>query len=184
MIILGLTQSYCSDSGRDNYRVTFLVNVWLNHHPAGVSPLPPEFVSSLNGFNGGLFALKLPFGIWDDTFTEERRLRVSPEDIDVYEAAELKPEKCVLEIPFVTDKSQWGKAAGEAAIFLRMPLCRSLVDTIAEWNSDQGRYGNNMRSASVEYQGLGRDNSLRLYYGDEDEDELVWSDVEEMDEDD
>ena len=37
------------DKNTCNYRVTFLVNIWLNHSPAGVKPLSEEIVAALTG---------------------------------------------------------------------------------------------------------------------------------------
>ena len=38
----------------DSFRVTFLVNVWLHHHPSGAQPLPEDIVTALNELAGGM----------------------------------------------------------------------------------------------------------------------------------
>ena len=43
--------SLVSSSGQSQ-RVTFLVNIWLNHHPSGVHPVSDEIVASLHSASG------------------------------------------------------------------------------------------------------------------------------------
>jgi len=46
---------------RDNsYRVTFLVNIWLNYSPVGLGPLPQQHVSCLSKFQSTKALLDLP----------------------------------------------------------------------------------------------------------------------------
>jgi hypothetical protein len=51
----GQTHPSATDGSRQfNKRITFLVNVWLNHHPAGVQRLPADIATNLKGMDGRL----------------------------------------------------------------------------------------------------------------------------------
>jgi hypothetical protein len=43
----GVEPPKLTDDSQPKKRITFLVNIWLNHHPANVQPLPAEIVNSV-----------------------------------------------------------------------------------------------------------------------------------------
>jgi hypothetical protein len=152
----------------DNFRVTILVNIWLNHHPAAVQRIPLEIVSALStqlnamdsdsrkeiisameGLTISNVSCAQPFN-YDEVIKRPKRKVDEILSIGMNSKAEgensmgiprfmvaAKDTKAsaVIEegkapgsndegqwtlIPFISDKSQWGKTENETGVSLKM----------------------------------------------------------------
>eukprot|EP01038_Epipyxis_sp_PR26KG_P008784 gene8784-11863_t len=137
--IHGSSQSIPSNN---NFRITFLVNLWLNHHPHNVHMLPVDIVDNLNSMRsdatdsftserekgsmtneGNIMHDSSSFS-WNDLPVSE--VRVSSTFTDEEELGEWES------IPFVSDKSDWGKSEDETGIYLFM--WRPNMDFLKNYN--------------------------------------------------
>ena len=119
--------------------------------------MPEDIISSLNGFNGGLFELKIPFCLSEEGLLG--LVLVRPEDLEVGD-----PIGCV-DIPFVTESSQWGKDQNEAAIHLRIPICRKVMLAIAQ--DDHGKPPSSSWGRKIQFDGS--ETMMRLFYESDEE---------------
>jgi hypothetical protein len=135
-------------------RVTFLVNIWLGHRPAGVNPLSDEIISALQ-----LIAeTKWPSSIEKSAESQVCASHISVEDykeIDIRVVANTESFKIVsapyghelergsipfkrsqgrfLRLPFVSEDATWGKDDGSRDLVVKMWMPHSLrasTDTV------------------------------------------------------
>eukprot|EP00597_Dinobryon_sp_UTEXLB2267_P001096 CAMPEP_0170070370 /NCGR_PEP_ID=MMETSP0019_2-20121128/8686_1 /TAXON_ID=98059 /ORGANISM="Dinobryon sp., Strain UTEXLB2267" /LENGTH=363 /DNA_ID=CAMNT_0010278629 /DNA_START=356 /DNA_END=1447 /DNA_ORIENTATION=+ len=109
------SSSSSSSSDSSQFRVTLLVNIWLNYHPLHIFPLPDHFlhtiVSSTLSYHdkneGTIFKISSP--------SEVPIININGViSCNDSEAGEW------IDIPFVSNKSQWGKGIDEAGIRLHI----------------------------------------------------------------
>jgi hypothetical protein len=136
-------------------RITFLVNVWIGHQPATVQPLslslsPSLSLStlSLSSTSTSVAALTGEILLSESAVTERESavenvsalLRVSVRSSDVYHE-DVEEEEDVddgwLTIPFVSEKSDWGKDEEEAGLELSLWLPAQQSLTIFHHNKQQ-----------------------------------------------
>ena len=95
----------------DTPRITFLVNLWLHHHPLGVVPLPTEILSALTPLSSSI-----DLQLIQDTADSTDVFKVSPKIIRDESLA------TQMTIPFVTEESNWGIGTDETGLNLRLWL--------------------------------------------------------------
>ena len=98
----------------DEYRITFLVNVWERHKPAGVEPLPEEIRNSLQRSLCHLDGAH-------HSFLKEHSFEEAPpfERTRLVSEGGLPPDRrCRIELPFVVKSATWGSDSGETATIL------------------------------------------------------------------
>jgi hypothetical protein len=139
---------FSSNTLFSNLRVTFLVNIWIHHQPSGVQPMPIEIINSLNRAtipinNTTLSAVSLKV-ISGPNMTD---INITTDDIDDdngnWEV-----------IPFVSDKTTWGKGVDEVGISLRMWLPNITKQYISSSNQNtiQINYNDTECAALLEYE--------------------------------
>lgn len=98
-------------------RITFLVNLWLYHHPHDVGLLPNDILDTLT-----LTPVSAPLSIQLVPDTE------SIEDFKV-SAKVIRDERKMTEltIPFITEESNWGIGADETGLHLKIWMPRSVL---------------------------------------------------------
>lgn len=96
----------------EGLRVTFLVNVWINHKPAAINPLDIGLVNELNQLseNSNIKYSIAPSSV-HSKFVEVTKNDVLNEEVGGW-----------LIIPFVSNEAEWEKAADEAGLDMRMWL--------------------------------------------------------------
>ncbi len=110
--------SSSSSSSSSNVRITFLVNIWLNHHPYNINPMSNDVMrmmqssSSSSNINNSAMVLTMKnqpppvsLAVTEDIIAQE----------DLGNA---------IMIPFISSDSQWGKDAEQTGIVLNMWLPR------------------------------------------------------------
>jgi hypothetical protein len=110
------------------YRVTFLVNVWLHHHPAGIQPLPGDLRDYLRAKEqeiGLAFPTELPATSYIHLVPSDAHTGAAPLKITSKKITDDNGEW--LNIPFVSDDSDWGKSDEEAGIFLSIWLPNEIL---------------------------------------------------------
>jgi hypothetical protein len=136
--------------------VTFLVNVWLNYRPAGVCSAPADVVSSIisssssssssvasGGGGANQSAIALPTDemlssvvqFRTATQTAVRSFQISRKTSEREELGEWE------EIPFVSDKSEWGKSEDETGLvlYIWLPASVDALQQHLEQNPGGGR---------------------------------------------
>ena len=103
----------------ENYRVTFLVNIWINHKPLRVENLSNEICEKLLMKENEMIVKKdilnnILITKNDDIFTKICTLNIN-EDVVSKES-----NGSWVNIPFVTSDSDWGKEDCETDLFLRV----------------------------------------------------------------
>jgi hypothetical protein len=106
-----------SNNNSTNTRITFLVNVWIGHQPASVTPLPDSIAQAL----AAVSSAESEFSIsqYDTTVALQSvpadwltTTIVSSPDVNAESFGDWQV------IPFVSAKSQWGKEESEAGLEL------------------------------------------------------------------
>lgn len=92
-----------------NSRITFLVNLWIGHQPTAVVPLPDDFAQRLSGQSPGG---SVPVALSPSPQTSISTTVVTSADA----SSDFLGDWTM--IPFVSDKSQWGKDDAEAGLEL------------------------------------------------------------------
>ena len=146
-------------------RVTFLLNVWSEHRPADVSPLPESIL--------GYMALVAPGDVPDVT-AGECGLSPQPERLGAMSVslADARGETALagdfVTIPFISDKSEWGKDDDEQGL-----VCVAWVPEVSQSAGD-------LSTLHIRY--LHDDCAAALMYEDDEEeweDEVEGEDEEE-----
>lgn len=99
-----------------NLRVTFLVNIWIHHQPSSVIPMPKDMIDALNKATLPISSASLgAVSLQPVSIEAINEIHITTDDVDDNNGNwEM--------IPFVSDKSSWGKSDDEAGISLRMWL--------------------------------------------------------------
>jgi hypothetical protein len=93
------------------WRITFLVNVWIGHRPCGIAPLPEEILQSLS--SPSLSLVLQP---------EEQPIRIQITEETVSEA-------CEITIPFLSNKGvDWTIEENESALNVTMHLPKQIYE--------------------------------------------------------
>ena len=145
------TESSDSISSR---RVTFLVNIWLGHHPAGVNPLSDEIISTLplnaeiKAQNDIVISAESPARFSYLPIEEYKELHIQAaaamESFKIVNApfgSELEPGSIpfkrsqgrYVRLPFVSEDATWGKADDSNDLVVKMWMPHSLrasTDTV------------------------------------------------------
>jgi hypothetical protein len=114
-------------------RVTFLVNVWLNHHPAAIAPLPADIVTSLaNQITDPAGNNRLRLRPMEHmSFAPPTLSSSSSSSCDTFPLTSLDVTAALTEeegdgsdlgewqrVPFVSKQTEWGKGDDEAGLAL------------------------------------------------------------------
>lgn len=93
-------------------RVTFLVNIWLNYHPVKVQPIPQSILKLINTPS------YIPITSFDlQSCDDIKTIKVNPADVnDDDDVGEW------YKIPFISNKSSWGKDEDETGLYLKLWL--------------------------------------------------------------
>lgn len=134
-----------------NLRVTFLVNIWLHHQPSSVLPMPNEIIESIAKSTLPISNTSLASVFLQPVLNQAiNEIQISTDDIDDdngnWEV-----------IPFVSDKTAWGKGVDEAGISLRMWLpnilqSKQYIGTIGSSSTTQVNYNDTECAALLEYE--------------------------------
>ena len=95
-------------------RITFLVNLWLSHHPHDVSQLPPDILQALT-----LPSVPVPLSI-----------QLVPDNDSVHDfkisakTTRDSAKMTELTVPFISEESSWGIGADETSLYLKMWMPR------------------------------------------------------------
>ena len=130
-------------------RITFLVNIWIHHHPSGVLPLDDSIASRLAALESASL----------DTSLCVMALAHPVEETVVISSMDVKDESVAGEwerFPFLSDDSVWGKDDEETALYLHafIPSAGKLNSAIsAPADSFLLRYKHDRSCARLEYEG-------------------------------
>jgi hypothetical protein len=117
-----------TETGLEELRVTFLVNVWLGHQPAGVGSLPGDVRAALRQVESDLAvgAVTSSKSSSDSSSSRSRSsklyggmkaVKVAAKHVEAEDG-----QGDWVDVPFVSAAAQWGKGADERGLFLRMWL--------------------------------------------------------------
>jgi hypothetical protein len=141
-------ESCCIGETLPAQRVTFLVNIWLNHHPASVSPLPDQIAQALSQrstcshspshdlsssldlypMQNNLYFISVDSSVEIDKSEDESGVQLSSIELRSAEGNELSPEiradgSCSqLSLPFVSSDSIWGREEGDCDLIVSFNL--------------------------------------------------------------
>lgn len=123
-----------------DFRVTFLANIWLNHHPANIKRFPLEF-AHLSPFDANFLCNIRP----NTNQTED--ISITSQDIMNDTLGEWKY------IPFISDKSVWGKEEDETGLSLKIWIPNSIyIKTLSNSSSYLNKYLDRECAATLEYE--------------------------------
>jgi len=112
----------------EEMRVTFLVNVWLGHQPAGVGSLPGDVRAALRQVESDLAVGAVTRSSSDGEssssssrsstlYSGVKAVKVAAKHVEAEDG-----QGDWVDVPFVSAAAQWGKGADERGLFLRMWL--------------------------------------------------------------
>lgn len=169
-----------------NNRVTFLVNIWLNHHPAGVKLAPIEILQKLpqqKAVDSSTLQLTCCEAVTESSaLTEEISARKLPSANYVIEKFSI-PEKVTTNddvgdwelIPFVSDKSEWGKADDETGLVLSIWIPTSIAALRQAISNDSNSSLSSVSSSTTFLFHYSNDRAAaRLQYEEEEEEEELY----------
>jgi hypothetical protein len=145
---IGIAPYLASYPPRSQPRVTFLVNIWLNHKPANLTRM--LLPSSLNPlFSQCLHEIRL-----QPTPDKIANLTIKPSSI-----REDDRDGRWMRIPFVSDQSVWGKDENETGIYLKLWLPNQFLQPAYQQGLDLATtsswilpYNHPKAKASLEYE--------------------------------
>lgn len=121
------SSSVTASTPSSHLRITFLVNIWLNHRPLGVSPLPEDLSAMVNRVvpldSAALRSDSVQ--LFPDSEAVPT-LRVSKRDAEDEDYGEW------IRLPFVTDDSTWGKDDDETTLCVRMLMPHSVDERLRQ----------------------------------------------------
>lgn len=174
----------------NNYRITFLVNVWVGHRPSAVQQLPSELVSRLNEIYEVNSVNSVVNNAFSNVSLSQRNkrceiIRVKEQDAQRDDLGEW------ITIPFVSNKAEWGKSDNEAGLDLNMWVPQYPVEQYVEMSQGKGkkRRANDTNEMSSDkepmsktyhFQYLGENAAARLDYEDEEGEDDLLDDLEGM----
>lgn len=131
----------------DQKRVTFLVNIWVNHKPSGINPLPEAILHSLQP---SLIASPQKTNELINSMNNIPLVQFRPEPvvpIHILPSAFDKYKHQWVKLPFVSQKSAWGKGKDEVGLVLKCWQPSHLLPQYCEssqsyqLNSNSNTYG-------------------------------------------
>ncbi len=115
-----------------NIRITFLVNIWLNHHPYNINPISSDIINMINNNSTTGDYMNSTIVLTNTNQCSPTLLHINEE---VVSAQEDGNGSNIVMIPFISDESQWGKDVNETGIVLKMWLPNNYA-----FNNDHGNY--------------------------------------------
>lgn len=118
--------------GMDNnssIRITFLVNIWLNHHPYTINPISSDIINMINSSNTTGDYMNSAIVLTNTNQCSPTVLHIDEELVSQEDSGN------IVTIPFISDESQWGKDVNETGIVVKMWLPNNYA-----FNNDHGNY--------------------------------------------
>jgi hypothetical protein len=122
-------------------RVTFLVNIWLHHHPSGVLPLSKELIQELDLPMSSLTLSLLPNNIADMDSIKVGKKILRDDSQGSFKT-----------IPFVTESSVWGIDSDQTGLLVKLWLPHMFTPSTIHRSSFQIQYTHDDTAAYLEYE--------------------------------
>lgn len=145
------SESVSTVSNLSNIRITLLVNIWMNYQPVGVNPLSEGLLNSLPSASAGINLMSHSILNIGDESSPPAVINLSSRETDNENIGDWQI------IPFISDKSEWGKSEDESGISLYIWLPNenspviSNVKSIGNISTIVFRYTDSNSAARLDY---------------------------------